>query len=688
MMPDSQGSSPRISGLRVVRSEEPGSLQEFQRLVERIDHFPGMFYGSEYASDPVYERRSIVFSNPALRISLQGGHLGILPLNDEGRGILQAWSARHDGAWTAAGFVPSADPARAAHPVLAFLREFGAAFSGDLRSFGLYGAWSFDYWTLRDAGQKGQAAPRAVLYLPLQVLHRAGGQVTSLRYSLPDLPRPGAIAPASDAPGHGFQHRASEPASALDDFRPGQYAQRLEEAKRRTCGNGLVSMTLTQAFRRPFDAAPSQAFANLQARYPMPEMYFINLGDGEHLLGASPDIQARLRNGIAECMPVCGTSPRGKDALEDARRGQELLASAKEAAALALCSDAFAERMSEVCIPGSVILKARQRLHYFGPVIHAADCLEGRLAADRDAWDLLLATSAPPTVCGIPQNEALAAIDALEGSPRGWFGGAVGHIGFDGDMSVGTIMRMVWARGGVAEIRAGGVLTAQSVPEDEEAESRIKAGTLMQIAGLEGVMGPAAAGKPQATAAAPGHRPCTVEYLVDRQEPEAGLQALLQCCADQVRLITDPADASGGVLVAASAEAAKAILALTTVPGPLLLTCGATVEWLVRRGARARALPSRRDGHTTRSAAGSQPGWQGQDVMLSGNVAFIASELPPGLDPLMIDDAGHVLAIADRRDHTGGLLFKPQSLLTRNGRTLLARMLDILRMDAPDCGAT
>src|SRR5690606_33925866 len=148
-------------------------------------------------------------------------------------------------------------------------------------------------------------------------------------------------------------------------------------------------------------------------RYPMPQMFFINLHGNERLLGASPDLQARLQDGKVECAPVCGSSRRGHNALEDGDLAQQLLLSEKEAASLGLSTDTLRSQMLEVCQPGSVKLGIRQRVHFFESVIHTADYLHGTLAPHADAWDVLLATAAPPMISGVPLQSAYEVIDTI-----------------------------------------------------------------------------------------------------------------------------------------------------------------------------------------------------------------------------------------------------------------------------------
>ena len=664
-----------LNELCVERSEAPSDIEAFEEQLRGIDSRPGMYYGCAYECQPVYRRRSVVFSDPALRITLDDGVTRMEPLSDTGRSIARVWASQHQGAWDGDRFIPVSSRSESIHPFLDLLRAFGASFTGQLRSFGLYGVWNFDHWRLRHPDVQASRDARVALYLPLSLLHRDGDHVTSVRFALPNL-KPVASESRSrrrDAPTAPLR---SFPARLRDDFEPAQYAARLNEAIDRASHGDLASVTLTQAFRRPFEGLPSDAFARLRRRYPMPEMYFVNIDDGEHLMGASPDLQAHVNEGIAVCAPVCGTSHRGHDAVDDAVLGIELLSSSKEAAALALCTDSFASRMASFCEPGSVVLRSRQRLHYFSPVIHAADCLDGKLARDRDVWDVLLATAAPPTVTGVPEQLALNTLAALEGSPRGWFGGAVGYMGFDEEMRVGTVMRMVWLRGGVAEVRAGGVVTAMSTVEGEGAESRVKALSLMEMVGLvdvrpvaSDVSAPQSSNGGGSSAVLP-----LLEFFGSDEDTDQSLLAYLKRYAGKVRLGGDPADVRG-VAVVAGAAAAKSVIDRLPAGIPLLLIGGAAVEWLIQRGVRASILPNPRDGHLACSSDDSLPGWSAHTVMQCGTLGVDVAAVPGTMQVLMKGGDGRLLAFASVESRVVGLNFLPQSVLCSAGPELLRRAL-------------
>lgn len=655
---------------RVLRTEEMVPAQRLDRVIERIESQPGMFYGCDYESEPVYRRRALAFADPALRLSLSGGRMLIEPLDDTGAAMVDAWGAALPGARADAGFEFRAERAPgSAHPFIGLLRALSGCFTGERADLGFHGAWNFDYWRL-GAVEPAEAVDRDVrvlLYLPLTVLKLDGGTLRQVRFAMPELgrvasrgaPRVPVGAIVAPAPAS-----ASTPAvhpEPRDDFAPGEYAQRLAKAIGHLRDGSLMSLTLSQGFRRAFKGSASAAFATLRSRYPMPEMFFVHLGSDECLIGASPDLQARVVAGELECAPVCGTSKRGADPLEDAALGAALLASSKEAAALALCSDSFADSLQAVCEPGSLALSHRQRLHFFASVIHAADYLTGRLAAHCDPWDVLLATAAPPTISGVPKQQALRVIDELEGSRRCWFGGAVGFVGVDGDMAIGSIMRLGWFHDGMVELRTGGVVVAQSTPQDEEAESQIKARTMLRVLGVEQAASssPTAAARPQTAAG------IDVQLLLTGDPFERSLADALRRCGANVRAVREASGAAPVVVAGARAGRLipKALHALLEQGRPALLIGGAALEWLAAVGVATSALPVPMDGYVRRAATGADF-WRSIEVGVYAAESVSSASLPPQIMALAAAEDGALLAFEHRRLPIVGLLFRPESVLS------------------------
>jgi anthranilate synthase len=188
----------------------------------------------------------------------------------------------------------------------------------------------------------------------------------------------------------------------------------------------------------------------------------------------------RVTGDRVETCPIAGTIARGEDTLEDAANIATLLGSAKEESELTMCTDVDRNDKARVCVPGSVRVIGRRQIEMYSRLIHTVDHIEGRLRPGFDAFDAFLTHMWAVTVTGAPKTWAMQFIEDHEDTPRRWYGGAVGKIGFDGSMNTGLTLRTAHITGGIAAIRAGATLLYDSVPEAEEKETHIKARALIE----------------------------------------------------------------------------------------------------------------------------------------------------------------------------------------------------------------
>src|SRR5207302_1693725 len=225
---------------------------------------------------------------------------------------------------------------------------------------------------------------------------------------------------------------------------------------------------------------PSTVFNRLRQANPAPYGALINLGEGEFLVSASPEMYVRLEGRRIETCPISGTIARGRDPLEDSERIRELLNSKKDESELTMCTDVDRNDKARVCVPGSVRVIGRRQIEMYSRLIHTVDHIEGRLRPGFDAFDAFLTHMWAVTVTGAPKTWAMQFIEDHEETPRRWYGGAVGKIGFDGSMNTGLTLRTAHITGGIAAVRAGATLLYDSVPEAEEKETHIKARALLE----------------------------------------------------------------------------------------------------------------------------------------------------------------------------------------------------------------
>jgi hypothetical protein len=272
-------------------------------------------------------------------------------------------------------------------------------------------------------------------------------------------------------------------------------------------------------------------------------------------------------------------------------------------------------------------------------VVHAVDRLGGRLHEGVDAWDAIVATAAPVMVTGTPRGEALAAIEALEASPRGWYGGLVVQVASNGDALAGTILRAATVRGGVAEVRTGGDLMADSSPEREEQESRLKTRSVWRAFGLEA---DAAAQAAHERAGAPA-----AVNLVDAGDPfGASLRDCLQ-----------------GLGVALQRDAAVTVL--TGDAAPAVRECAVAVGDAAYRLLDGAERVDPEHGRLLSCTATGLAPWQGAAPFIAARYAgWRLPEAPPGWEVWATDATGVPVALAHPRQRLACLLFRPDSLLS------------------------
>ena len=278
---------------------------------------------------------------------------------------------------------------------------------------------------------------------------------------------------------------SEEVSSAIQkrDVEKGKYAESVVKAKEEFRVGNLFEVVLSQVFREKLNVKPSTVFQRLCARNPSPYGFFMNLGSDEYLIGASPEMFVRVEEtskGMrVETCPISGTIERGDNPLEDAQQIKKLLLSSKEESELTMCTDVDRNDKSRICIPGSVKVLGRRQIEMYSRLIHTVDHVEGYLREGFDALDAFMCHTWAVTVTGAPKTWAIRFLENSEKSPRYWYGGAVGRVGFDGTLNTGLTLRTIRVKKGIAEVRAGATLLHDSDPEAEEAETELKASALL-----------------------------------------------------------------------------------------------------------------------------------------------------------------------------------------------------------------
>ena len=299
------------------------------------------------------------------------------------------------------------------------------------------------------------------------------------------------------------------PAPTVDtacDHADGEYQEAVKKALEAFGRGDLFEVVPGQTFYDPCPQTPSTVFRALRERNPAPYGFLMNLGESEYLVGASPEMYVRVTGDRVETCPISGTIARGVDAVSDAEQILALLNSEKDEAELTMCTDVDRNDKSRICIPESVRVIGRRQVEMYSRLIHTVDHVEGRLREGFDALDAFLTHTWAVTVTGAPKIWAMRFIEQHEKTVRRWYGGAVGKIGFDGNLNTGLTLRTVRIKDGVAQVRVGATLLADSDPDAEDAETRLKASAMLDAIRRPYVPapGPATPVAPAGESAGPG----------------------------------------------------------------------------------------------------------------------------------------------------------------------------------------
>jgi anthranilate synthase component 1 len=240
----------------------------------------------------------------------------------------------------------------------------------------------------------------------------------------------------------------------------------------------MLQAVLARRFSLACPVGPLDVYRSLRRINPSPHLFAIDLGPGRSMLGASPELLVRVRDGVVSTRPIAGTRPRSADVATDHALEADLLADEKELAEHAMLVDLARNDVGRVAEPGSVQVAALYGVERYSHVMHIVSEVEGRLRADRDAFDAVRAVFPAGTLSGAPKVRAMQAIAALEGERRGPYGGAVGFFSPEDVEAAITIRSMVLVDG-IAHVQAGAGIVADSVPDRESAEVAAKAGAVL-----------------------------------------------------------------------------------------------------------------------------------------------------------------------------------------------------------------
>jgi len=269
--------------------------------------------------------------------------------------------------------------------------------------------------------------------------------------------------------------------AAKSEFGEEQFKQAVAKAKQYIFDGDIMQVVLAQRMSQPFPAAPLSLYRALRSLNPSPYMFYYDMGD-HHVVGASPEILVRLEGDNVTVRPIAGTRPRGKTPQQDAVLAQELLADPKELAEHLMLIDLGRNDVGRIAQHGSVKLTEKMVIERYSHVMHIVSNVECLLKPGLDAIDVLKATFPAGTVSGAPKVRAMEIIDELEPSKRGIYAGAVGYLGFNGDMDLAIALRTAVVKDTTLYVQAGAGIVADSVPQSEWTETQNKARAVLRAA--------------------------------------------------------------------------------------------------------------------------------------------------------------------------------------------------------------
>src|SRR3984893_18463794 len=487
-------------GLTVTRVVEQftGGANRLDDLIEHLDRRRGVVLSSGTPVPGRYESFDLGFSDPPLVLETTGFDFSLQALNPRGEVlsasladslrepcvVITEKTASRLAGHILRGAAPVEEDQRTRRAsVMSLVRDLVAAFSAsDDPLLGLFGAFAYDLvFQIEDLVER---RPREkdqrdiVLYVPDRLLayDRATGRGVVLSYdfawngkSTQGLPRETPESLYAKTPRQGFS-----------DHAPGQYQATVETARAAFARGDLFEAVPGQLFAEPCERSPAEVFQRLCRINPSPYGALMNLGDGEFLVAAAPEMFVGSDGRRVETCPISGTIARGIDAIGDAEQIRQLLNSEKDEFELNMCTDVDRNDKARVCVPGTIKVLARRQIETYSKLFHTVDHVEGILRPGFDSLDAFLTHAWAVTVTGAPKLWAMQFVEDNERSSRRWYAGAIGAVNFDGNINTGLTIRTIRMKDGLAEVRVGATCLFDSDPAAEDRECQVKAAALFQ----------------------------------------------------------------------------------------------------------------------------------------------------------------------------------------------------------------
>jgi anthranilate synthase component 1 len=301
--------------------------------------------------------------------------------------------------------------------------------------------------------------------------------LAELRHLHALLGRPGALAPAP------LIEPPAPVAVPPGNFTRAAFEHVVDSVKEYIRSGDIIQVVPSQRFTAPFKKTPLDLYRALRTVNPSPYMFILDTGDYA-IVGASPEVHVRLTDGLVEIRPIAGTRKRGATHADDLALERDLLADEKERAEHLMLVDLARNDIGRVCAYGTVSVPEMMVIERYSHVMHIVSQVEGRIAPGKTAYDLMRATFPAGTVSGAPKIRAMQIIAQNEPTRRGFYAGALGYFGYDGNLDSCIMLRTALIKDGQIHIQSGAGIVADSDPASEYQETINKASALFKAVAI------------------------------------------------------------------------------------------------------------------------------------------------------------------------------------------------------------
>ena len=258
------------------------------------------------------------------------------------------------------------------------------------------------------------------------------------------------------------------------------FMKNVDRAKEYILSGDIFQVVISQRFSQESNMNPFEFYKILKRINPSPYMFFLDFGT-HHIIGSSPERMVSLNQRIVKTVPIAGTRKRGDSPAEDEALAKDLLTDEKERAEHNMLVDLARNDIGRVAKTGSIKVTELMKVKKFSHVMHLVSLVEGEVTEDKDAYSVLASTLPAGTLSGAPKIRAMEIIEELEGTRRGFYGGAIGYVNYSGEMDTAIAIRTVLHKKGKYTYQAGAGIVADSVPESEYTECINKGKSITKV---------------------------------------------------------------------------------------------------------------------------------------------------------------------------------------------------------------